>query len=190
MRCSELLRASGTCFRRRLSAHHAGAAPPSAVAELGDVRPHSPFLKSMLSKLSFVALLLFSAISSMFAAEQSVVPKTFSAYIGGNNGPTYLIELHDGTLTYTSGPRGDPNHTKITPTAAQWREFRQTLDELDIWRWNPAYPNKPVEDGTQWQINLEYTDHALKAEGSNNFLKQFDRYPAAVQKVLGGKDFK
>ena len=28
----------GTCFRRRLSAHHAGAAPHSAVAELGVVR--------------------------------------------------------------------------------------------------------------------------------------------------------
>ena len=29
----------GTCFRRRLSARHAGAAPHSAVAELGVVRP-------------------------------------------------------------------------------------------------------------------------------------------------------
>ena len=29
----------GTCFHRRLSAHHAGAAPHSAVAELGVVRP-------------------------------------------------------------------------------------------------------------------------------------------------------
>ena len=31
----------GTCFRRRLSAHHAGAAPHSAVAELGVVRRYS-----------------------------------------------------------------------------------------------------------------------------------------------------
>ena len=32
----------GTCFRRRLSAHHAGAAPHSAVAELGVVRRSLP----------------------------------------------------------------------------------------------------------------------------------------------------
>ena len=31
----------GTCFHRRLSAHHAGAAPHSAVAELGVVRRYS-----------------------------------------------------------------------------------------------------------------------------------------------------
>ena len=38
----------GTCFHRRLSTHHAGAAPHSAVAELGVVRrryPHSQMLK-------------------------------------------------------------------------------------------------------------------------------------------------
>ena len=35
----------GTCFRRRLSAHHAGAAPHSAVAELGVVRRRSRTLK-------------------------------------------------------------------------------------------------------------------------------------------------
>jgi hypothetical protein len=29
----------GNCFRRRLSTHHAGAAPHSAVAELGVVMP-------------------------------------------------------------------------------------------------------------------------------------------------------
>ena len=34
----------GTCFRRRLSAHHAGAAPHSAVAELGVVRRSFPSL--------------------------------------------------------------------------------------------------------------------------------------------------
>ena len=35
MRCSELLRASRPCFRRRLSAHHAGAAPPPQSLSLG-----------------------------------------------------------------------------------------------------------------------------------------------------------
>ena len=35
----------GTCFRRRLSTHHAGAAPHSAVAELGVVRRFDASMK-------------------------------------------------------------------------------------------------------------------------------------------------
>ena len=37
----------GTCFHRRLSAHHAGAAPHSAVAELGVVRRSLPAVPRM-----------------------------------------------------------------------------------------------------------------------------------------------
>ena len=49
----------GTCFRRRLSAHHAGAAPHSAVAELGVVRR---FLARSVKRRSLVTILLLSAV--------------------------------------------------------------------------------------------------------------------------------
>jgi hypothetical protein len=48
----------GTCFRRRLSAHHAGAAPPSAVAELGVVRRFLALPVNYAAK----ALLVFAAL--------------------------------------------------------------------------------------------------------------------------------
>ncbi len=108
---------------------------------------------------------------------------------GGPEGPTYLVELHDGALTYTSGPRNAPTHTTITPTAAQWGEFRHTLDELEAWRWQPDYPNNRIKDGTQWRLSVEYADRALKTGGSNAFPEHFQRYRAAVQKLLGGKTF-
>ena len=51
----------GTCFRRRLSAHHAGAAPRSAAAELGVVRrfrahPEMGYLIVTLLALALLAL--------------------------------------------------------------------------------------------------------------------------------------
>ena len=49
----------GTCFRRRLSTHHAGAAPHSAVAELGVVRRCSRFVKTQI-KIFLGLMLLFS----------------------------------------------------------------------------------------------------------------------------------
>ena len=51
----------GTCFRRRFAAHHAGAAPHSAVAELGVVRPlrnHTNSMKHLLLLFPCVFLLV------------------------------------------------------------------------------------------------------------------------------------
>jgi hypothetical protein len=136
------------------------------------------------------ALFIFAAVGLLPAAEPSFMPKTFSAYIGGFNGPSYLVELHDGVLTYTGGLRHERIRSRITPTAAQWREFRQTLDALDVWRWRADYSNETIKDGTQWRLSLEYTDRAVKTGGSNAFPKQFDPYLAAVEKLLDGKTFK
>ena len=50
----------GTCFRRRLATHHAGAAPHSAVAELGVVRRFTARLPSIeLMKLPFDKIVSF-----------------------------------------------------------------------------------------------------------------------------------
>jgi len=143
----------------------------------------------MLTKLCSLALVMIMA-ASVSAAEQSSVPKTFSAYIGGFNGPTYLVELRDGALLYTSGEHRQQEHKVITPTSAQWREFRQTLDELVVWQWRPDYTNASSADGTQWRLSLDYPDRGLRSQGSNDFPKHFDRYLAAVRKLLDGEEFR
>src|SRR5436190_17757338 len=147
-------------------------------------------MKIRLTSLCFATLFTFALADNLSATEPSFVPKTFTAYIGGFNGPSYLVELHDGALTYTSGLRGARIHSSITPTPAQWRKFRETLDVLDVWHWRSDYSNETIRDGTQWQLTLEYTDRAVKTGGSNAFPKQFDPYLAAVQKLLDGKAFK
>ena len=140
----------------------------------------------------------------MGADEQSQAPTRFTARIGGFLGASYSVELRDGALLYTSSERGLRNqkHATLTPTAAQWRDFRQTLDDLKIWRWRADYPRQGTVDGTQWMLDIAYADHALTARGDNNYpdaagkpngrpetIEAFNRYLAAIKKLIGGKSF-
>src|SRR5438270_2018095 len=89
-----------------------------------------------------LALALFAVIAtSGSAAELSPIPTRFSAHIGGFLNVSYGVELRDGTITYTksSGGGSKQEHRTISPTAAQWREFRETLDELKVWQWQAEY---------------------------------------------------
>jgi len=105
----------------------------------------------MFAKLCLVTLLSIAAAPNLRAAEPSLSPRRFSAYIGGFLGASYSVELREGVLTYTTFDRGrrNPRHSRVTPTAAQWREFRQTLDELNVWQWRAEYPSGGTVDGTQ-----------------------------------------
>jgi hypothetical protein len=148
-------------------------------------------------------LLLFAA-PLMTADEQSQVPKRFIARIGGFLGASYSVELRDGALLYTSSERGQRHQkqTTLTPTAAQWREFRQTLDDLKVWQWRADYPRQGTVDGTQWMLDIAYADRSLTAHGDNNYpdatgkpngrpdsREAFNRYLAAIKKLIGGKSF-
>jgi hypothetical protein len=155
-------------------------------------------------RFSLAALFLLLATSARPAVEPSAVPTHFVARIGGFLGSTYSVELKDGTLTYTVSGRGQSNvrHMTITPTEAAWREFRQALDELKVWQWQNDYPRGGVVDGTQWLLEIAYSDRALKSRGDNNypdaagkptgkpeFTPAFNRYLDAIRKLIGGKDF-
>src|SRR4051812_44860592 len=97
-------------------------------------RPRASIVRTAPSRFWHATLLLLTALSMMSAAEPSPIPKRFSAYIGGFMGASYKLELNDGVLTYTTfgGGHTNPKHATIKPTEAQWREFRQTLDDLKV----------------------------------------------------------
>jgi hypothetical protein len=133
------------------------------------------------------------------------VPERFSAYIGGFMGASYGIELRAGTLTYTSSDRGRRNtrHARITPTAEEWREFQQALDDVKVWQWRADYPSQGTVDGTQWSLDIAYADHTVKCRGNNSYpdangkpngrpdpTPTFDRYLAAIKKLIGGRSFR
>jgi hypothetical protein len=171
---------------------------------LGRVRRRQPLVKGMLLRCCGAALFLLATGTMIPGAELPPIPKQFSASIGGFLGSSYQLELHGATLTYTASGRGhrDSQRATITPTPAQWREFREALDALKIWEWRPDYPTDGTVDGTQWALDIEYTDHVLKTQGSNCYpdatgkpngkpesTKTFDLYLAAIKKLTGGKTF-
>ncbi len=156
--------------------------------------------------LLLLALSLLPLPPTRAADDSSPAPKHFKTAIGGFLGTAYRLDLQDdGTLDYTVAARGGggEKHTKIKPSAAEWKEFRATLDALKIWQWQPRYAHEGVLDGTQWLLDVSYADRAIRSEGSNNypeatgqpnhtsdFTPAFTRYLAAVEKLIGGLPFK
>jgi hypothetical protein len=158
----------------------------------------------MLTRLCGAALVLLATATIISGADSPPIPKHFSASIGGFMGSSYQLELQDGTLTHTtfSGGHGNPRRATVTPTSAQWREFREALDALRVWQWRADYPATGTVDGTQWALDIAYADRALKTHGDNSYpdstgkpngkpepTKVFHLYLAAIKKLIGGEIF-
>lgn len=150
----------------------------------------------------FVCLTVFSGEIS-FASEIPNMPTIFNARIGGFLGPSYSVKLKDGSLVYSASKGGQEiDSSKIIPTAAQWREFHDALNNLNVWQWRTNYINPDVLDGTQWSLEIKFEDQSLKTCGSNcypkadgrpngkpEFTKEFCNYLKAVKKLLGERTF-
>ena len=140
---------------------------------------------------------------SLVAGETTAIPQRFHTRIGGFMGHTYEVRLQDGCLQYETFGRGQKSEpARVCPTIEQWREFRRELDAIGVSRWHAQYSNPQVVDGTQWSLDLAYSDQAVKTQGSNRYpgltpesdgvasaSKAFTRYLKAVQRLLGGKAF-
>jgi len=161
-------------------------------------------MRTTLQVFWYATLVLVSSAPMVAGDEPSLVPKRFSAQIGGFRAHSYSVELRDGTLNYTSfGPgRSNPQHTVITPTEAQWREFRQALDDLKVWQWRAEYHNTGTLDGTGWSLDVAYADRTINTSGYNAYpdatgepyfqgspTNAFKRYLAAIKKLIGGLNF-
>jgi hypothetical protein len=138
----------------------------------------------------------------------ALIPKRLSISIGGHFGPSYSVELENGSLTYSHSkpvqqfpPKWDSESETIGPTEDQWRAFRRELDRLNVWRWQPEY-FEPVCDGTGWSAEIVYSDKMLSSHGSNCFPGQngkaiaiterekddtFERFCLAVSALVGHK---
>jgi len=161
-------------------------------------------MRTMLPRFWLATFLLLAAVPLMSAVEPTPIPERFNASIGGFLGSSYQLELHDGVLTYTTfdGGHRNPKRTIVAPTVASWREFRRTLDDLQVWQWRAAYPTHGTADGTQWSLDVAYADHTIKTHGDNSYpdsagqpngrpepTEAFRRYLEAVKKLTGGKAF-
>jgi hypothetical protein len=136
------------------------------------------------------------------------IPQMLSVSIGGHFGPSYSVELENGSLTYNHSrpvqqfpPKWDSRSEQIQPSDDRWQAFRRELDRLNVWRWQPKY-FEPICDGTGWSAEIVYSDTVIRSHGSNCFPGKdgarisivdrtkddaFDKFCSAVSCLIGRK---
>jgi len=160
------------------------------------------------TKFTFIRAIIFIwlasfLVSSALADASTNVPTAFAARVGGLLGTSYSVKWQNGVLNYSATKDGKLiDSAKVIPSSAQWKKFRKTLDQLNVWKWHDHDYNTNIIDGTQWSLEITYVDFSLKTDGSNSYpeangkpnndptgSKEFDKYLKAVEKLLGGKAF-
>jgi hypothetical protein len=161
-------------------------------------------IKSLVTAL----VLLFSFSSSQAEGLPTVAPVDIPASIplikisvGGFLGPSFSIETSRDKIIYTKRMDKVPEIIEIKPTPEAYAAYKKALDEINIWGWTDTYFNPNVRDGTQWDIEISYTDKTIKASGSNAYPDEtgksnqsptqtayFAKFMEATKALIGGKE--
>jgi hypothetical protein len=68
-----------------------------------------------------------------------------------------------------SGSRGKTSDVLGFPSETRWAQFRHELDQLRVWNWRERYVNPHIDDGTQWYVEVTYSDKKVISGGSNGY---------------------
>jgi len=138
------------------------------------------------------------------------IPQSLEISIGGYTGSSYSVKLERGCHVYQPYTHGyQPLEAlEISPSADEWKAFRQQLVQLDVWSWESDYEDPGATDGTNWTVDLKYPDKGISSGGSNNFPSEeaynedddtynedededtyFDEFLRAVSRLLGSLTF-
>jgi hypothetical protein len=149
-------------------------------------------------------ILLIACLTIGIQARAEDKPTRLMLYIGGWDGPSYSIYLTNGLLVYKAGGGGTPDSfygsvtQYLSPTAIQWAEFRQTLESIPLWNWGTNYIADYDLDGTQWTIDIAYSNRSIAIKGSNAYpgttnilerTEEFNDYLSAVRRLINGNEF-
>jgi hypothetical protein len=122
----------------------------------------------------------------------NAVPERLHVSIGGHFGPSYSVELENGSLTYSHSkpvqqfpPKWDSKSETIRPDNGRWQAFRAALDVLEVWSWETRYHDPSVCDGTSWSAEIVYSDQSVVSGGSNCFPGQKGRPISIVNRQTG-----
>ena len=98
---------------------------------------------------------------------------------------------------------GDYQETLVThnPSAEEWKEFSQSLEQLKIWDWKQRYDSH-ILDGTQWSLLVRTTRYLMTQSpfatsddkpvpyseincwGSNSFPPDFSKLITSINKLI------
>ena len=87
------------------------------------------------------------------------------------------------------------------PSAEEWKEFSQSLEQLKVWDWKKSYQDD-ILDGTQWSLLVRTTRYLMaqspfgtlddktvpyseiKCGGSNAFPPNFSKFITSINKLI------
>ena len=98
---------------------------------------------------------------------------------------------------------GDYQETLVThnPSAEEWKEFSQSLEQLKVWDWKQRYDSN-ILDGTQWSLLVRTTRYLMAQSpfgtlddkpvpyseincwGSNSYPPDFSKLIASINKLI------
>ena len=131
-----------------------------------------------------------SRLSHLPASE---LPNELTFQIGGFTGPSYSLRLAEGALEYIASDYGfEPVQSQtIQPSQDAWNRFRSQLDEIGVGGWGHEYSSEhQILDGTQWSLQIVYGDIKVKCVGDNAYPDEFDELLGAVERLIGGREFR
>ncbi|MEZ6092803.1 MAG: hypothetical protein R3C03_00995 [Pirellulaceae bacterium] len=123
-------------------------------------------------------------------------PAAFLVSIGGFSGQSFKLELDDdGKLMYRQNPDGftewGGTSEEVNVTEDMWIEFRDRLNDAEVWKWRRRYDDPKIADGTVWKLKIGYSNQSIVSSGSNAYpsKRQFNMFLNAVSALAGGRPF-
>jgi hypothetical protein len=109
--------------------------------------------------------------SNSLGADSPNAPQKLVVKWGSDLFGWWKIELEGQNVVYTKHYANKlEDRFRNKPQTDDWKAFREALDGLKVWQWQPAYPNAAgVVDGAQWSAEIVYPGSALKVTADNNY---------------------
>jgi hypothetical protein len=100
----------------------------------------------------------------------------------------YSIKLMDEEILimpFSMSPNSPDDVKAIKPSLAEWRIFWSKVETLGVWKWKSSHHDPGIEDGSYWELELNYGGKSKKSEGINSYPKTFDSFVKALERLLG-----
>jgi hypothetical protein len=95
---------------------------------------------------------------------------------------SFSISWREDKLTYRQG-LSVAIEDDIYPSEDDWGRFWKSVDEIGVWEWNDEY-SICSQEGTRWQISLEYDDLEIHSVGLNNYPDTFPDFILALEELI------
>lgn len=114
----------------------------------------------------------------------------FKFFIGGYFGHSGEMIISDGKMKISSFSRESVHiDTEILPFTTENKELLlHVLNKIHIDKWNSAYLNESILDGTHWDCEIKFNETThLKTGGSNAYPMIVSKKPLIVESNSGSK---